>query len=321
MYENRHEIDFLNKTEVDTINDGFETFRKLYSEYQGKEIKIDELQTCGFWRLDQEDCDRSTKFRYEDLHLEAWPDGTDDKWLRPDGTPEFVNWLKSIKPQFDIEEYHYYIMNLLEEKFPDQDIKWNALYDLRYVFNTHTDGRDVKNKRDPRPENWDDLTEEDWYQEEDFEYTFQGLINIDAEDPDDGTVIFHQTFPYSVYVDYSLPPDEPLRFGQRFRKQMIRFAKGDNVERFGGKIENWTDKPMSNEDYLWIVENGQDTRYDGKFHWPQEAGYGLTVEDILTFETPGTMYSWDSTKFHLVRPGPKDKKRLTLSFVCGHFKD
>lgn len=318
MYENRHEVDFISQDQINTINTGVDTFRELYEEWIDRKIKIDELQTCGFWRIDENECDRSTKFRYENLHLEAHPLDNPVEWIRPDGTPEFIQWMKDIKPKFDIEAYHYYIMDLLENKFPDQDIKWNALYDLRYVFNTHTDGRDVKNKRDPRPENWDDLKYEDWHQEDDWEYTFQGLINIDAKDPNDGTVIFDQTFPYSVYVDMSTTPEEPLRFGQKFRKQMIRFAKGDSIERFGAKIQKWTDKPMSHDDYLWIMENGNGN--DDHSEWPIDCGYGLSVEDILTFETPGTMYCWDSSKFHITRPGVKDKKRLTLSFVCGQYK-
>ena len=324
MYQNQHINDFLNDEEISVIHNGFKTFNRLHSEWRGYQSKIYELQTSGHWFKDEVGFHRDdTVFYYEYVHLDAALYDDTGKYVkqdRPDGSSDFIKWMKDIKSQFDIKEFHYYMTNLIQKKFPDQVLRWIALYDLPFLFSTHTDGRDVKNKRDPRPEKWSDLKRSDWFIEEGWEYTYQGLINIDVENPDDGTVIFDQTFPYSTYLDFSIPPEEPGRFGQKFSKQMIRFAKGDEIQRFDAEIGNFTHQPMSDEDYLWITNNEQ---YN-KNLWPQEAGYGLTVDDILTFDMPGTMYSWDSSKYHIVKPMKKGddleaKNRLTLSFVLGQY--
>ena len=178
--------------------------------------------------------------------------------------------------------------------------------------------RDVKRKRDPRPDNWDDLKYEDWHHEDNIQYTRQGLINLDVHDSHDGTCIFDQSFPYSMYVDFSKDMEEfPVLKKQ---KPKLKFAKGDSIERYGTEIAKFTHKEFDQDDHDYIMENCIDESV-----WPIEAGYGLSLEQILTFDTPGTMYSWDTTKFHKTRPFTEKfqmdeiRRRLTIAFTCGRF--
>lgn len=323
MLETIHMNNFLSKSEVDEIVSAHTLYNKLLKEEYiktDKHVHLVQFQTSGFWFLDDLDLDRSPHFDWNKVHTEY---KIDDDWIMPDKKPEFLQFLQDIKPQLNVEDFHNHLFDLLNKKLSEVvsdhgELYWCALYDIPYNFELHCDGRDVKRKRDPRPDNWDDLTYEDWHHEDNVEYTRQGLINLDVHDSHDGTCIFDQSFPYSMYVDFSKLPDEfPILKKQ---KPKLKFAKGDSIERYGAKIEKFTHKEFDPDDYDYIMENCIDESV-----WPIEAGYGLSLEQILTFDTPGTMYSWDTTKFHKTRPFTEKfqfdeiRRRLSIAFTCGRF--
>lgn len=325
--------DLLTQDEITEITDGHWLFKKLLCEKfideDESNIHINEFQPIGFWHKNHDSIARTSAFHWELVHLEYmnFANGTGGgngydvqnvKVYHPDGTPEFVDFLHSIKSEFNLEEYFHYVKNLLHKnisRFTDDfgGIFYYALYDLNYVFETHTDGRDVKCKRDPRPDNWDDLKPEDWFQEENIRFTRQGLVNLDVAEPSDGTVTFNQTFPYSVNIDMSVP------FGQmkilKDAKPSIQFVKGDEPRRFGAEIKNFTHKIMDEDEYNEIMEYCFDESV-----FPIEETYGLSLEKVLTLDTPGTFYSWDCERFHKVKPYPDTidpkRRRLTIHFTC-----
>lgn len=326
MLETKYITDFLSKDEVDQFIAGHNTFCQLFKdEYlqTDKPVHVDQFQTSGFWHKHDEELQRKLGiYEVDKVHVEyqIGDDDLNEGWHMPDGTPEFIDFLQRTKTQFDTEDFHYFVLNTMQKRMDEicddhGKFYWTAFYDINYNFELHCDGRDIKDKRAPRPDNWNDLKYEDWHQEEDFEFTRQGLVSLDVADPLDGTVIFNQWFPYSVYVDFSKEPHEyPIL---KNTKNRIKFAKGDSIERFGAKLEEFTHQPFNEDEYDEIMENCIDENI-----WPIEAGYGLSLEKICVLGNPGTMYSWDCTKFHKTRPfvpTTNDRRRLTLAWHCGRY--
>jgi hypothetical protein len=325
MLETLYEPDFLSPHQVEVFIDGHNQFCKLFVEEfleTDKPVHIDQFQTSGFWHKHDEELQRKLGvYEVDKVHVEYQIDegGLDKGWGMPDGKPEFVDFLNRIKPQFDVEDFHHYVLATMNSGMNSVMCKdygkfyWTAFYDINYNFECHCDGRDIKDKRGPRPDNWNDLSYDDWHQEEDFEFTRQGLVSLDVDEQHDGTVIFNQSFPYSMYVDFSkLPHEFPIL---KDSKNKIKFAKGDTIERFGAKIEQFTYKPFDEDEYDEIMENCVDESI-----WPIEAGYGLSLDKVCLLGTPGTMYSWDCKKFHKTRPfvpTTNDRRRLTLAWHCG----
>ena len=328
----KHE-NFFTAEELKDITDGHWLFKKLlcekFIEEDPSNVHMNEFQPNGFWNKNHPDLVRSTDFYWELVHSEYinLTEGTGGghgfdvnnvKVHHPDGTKEFVDFLHSIKSEFNVEDFYWHTRDVLNKNLSRvtddyHDIQYYALYDLNYVFEVHCDGRDAKNKKLPRPDSWDDLTPEDWFQEEEWKFTRQGLINLDVADPNDGTVIFDQSFPYCTLMDMSVPLGEMLPTG--WAKTRIQFVKGDEPKRYGTEIRNFTHKVMDEDEYDEIMEHCFDENV-----FPHEATYGLSLERILTLDTPGTMYSWDCQKYHKVKPFPDTvdplRRRLTLHFHC-----
>jgi len=324
-YETIYEPGCLSEEEVKTLQDGFYSMVGLLELWEGRPIHLTEFQTLGFWHHRHPERKSDGVFHHDLVHIEYTPI---DHWraIHPENHPNFPNWLKKKKSIFDVEEFHHYIVDLLKKKLPEvgRDTSGNnkpymiALYDLNFNFETHTDGADVHCKKLPRPENWSDLKPEDWISPDDegWTYTHQGLIPIDVTDTKDGTIIFDQMFDYSVYLNMGREYNE-FWLENEDRKQMIKIGRGDSIERFGKKVENFTNKPMSQEDYDWIMENCID-----ETDFPIEHGYGLSVETMCEFHSNGTLYDWQANRFHKTRPRvvKEDEKRVTLVYSYANFE-
>lgn len=329
MLDTLYITDFLPQTEVNEFINGHDTFCKLFAEQfleTEKYVHIDQFQTSGFWHKHDKELRRKFGlYEVDKVHVEYQVEESSlndlhQGWGSPDGTPEFVDFLNRIKPQFDVEDFHYYVIDTMEKRMDAVTddygkMYWTAFYDINNNFELHCDGRDIKDKRGTRPENWDDLNYEDWHQEEDFEFTRQGLLSLDVKDQYDGTVIFDQSFPYAMYADFSkLTHEFPTL---KNNKNKIKFAKGDSISRYGAEIQKFTHKPFNEDDYDEIMENCFDESV-----WPIEAGYGFTLEKVCVLGDPGTMYSWDCSKFHKTRPYVPttiNRRRLTLAYHCGRY--
>ena len=320
--------DFFTQSQVNEITDEYWKFHKIFSEeFLNRDpsvVHFNEFQPAGFWHKTHDTIKRKTDFEWDLVHLEYQdltndPDGKLRNTVQPGATPEFIDFLHRIKGQFNIRDYYYFVKNMMDTGIARVcndfgQIYYFAIYNLNYVFETHTDGRDVKCKRDPRKENFPHyLKPEDWLQEQTYEFTRQGLVNLDVAEPTDGTVTFKQTFPYSVNIDMSVELGK-MRY-EKNNKQTIQFVKGDEPYRFGAEITDFTHKIIDEDEYDQIMEHCFDESV-----LPIEETYGLSLDKILTLDNPGTMYSWDCKRFHKVKPYPDtvdpQRRRLTIHFSC-----
>jgi hypothetical protein len=314
--------EFLDEKTLQEITDGYWYLKKLVCEElletSEENVHFQEFQPINYWPVaSRELSKRNVGFQWDRVHLE-YHDLLNDKWPRLEENPKFVDFLHAIKPRLNLEEYHNFVHETLNKQlsyFTDdhKQLYYYAIYDLNFSFGTHSDGRDIKHKRDPRPENWSDLKREDWEQEDDVRYTRQGLINLDVTDPTDGTVMFEQSFPYSVYLDMGVELGKmPHIWGGKPR---IQFVKGDEPYRFGEEIKNFTHKIIDEDEYDEIMEHCIDESI-----FPIESTYGLSLEQVLTLDNPGTMYTWDCQRFHKVKPfstvHDPNRRRLTIHFTC-----
>ena len=320
--------DFFDEKDIKEITDEYWKFKKLFSEHflevPDENVHINEFQPNGFWHKSHDILRRKTSFEWDLVHLEYEdltndPQGVLKDTKQPGGTKEFVDFLHRIKGHFNTKEFFYYVQDKMNKGLSKHcsdfgRVFYYAFYNLNYVFETHTDGRDVKCKRDKRKENFPHyLKPDDWLQEQHCNFTRQGLVNLDVANPTDGTVTFKQTFPYSVNIDMG------VELGQmkylRNVKQTIQFVKGDEPHRFMADITDFTHKIMDEDEYDQIMEHCFDENV-----FPIESTYGLSLDKILTLDTPGTFYSWDCQRFHKVKPYPDTidpkRRRLTIHFTC-----
>jgi len=327
-YETIYEPSCLSEEQIQTLYDGWHSMKALMADYwEGRPVHMTEFQTLGFWHHRDDIPLKKTEYEDELLHVEYTPL---DHWRarHPENYPRFGNWIKRKKHIFDVEAFHYYMSDLIHKKLPEigREIPENGkihmlgMYDLNFNFETHTDGRDVLCKKDTRTENFDfsSMKPEQWLTTYDshIEYTHQGLIPIDVSDYKDGTIIFDQEYDYSTYFNMGRGALDKDWLENEDRKQMIKFGKGDSLERYGAKVRNYTDKPMSQEDYDWVMENCPD-----ETDFPIEHGYGLSVETICEFNSPGTWYDWQTNKYHKTRPRivKGDERRVTLVYSFANF--
>jgi len=125
--------------------------------------------------------------------------------------------------------------------------------------------------------------------------THQGLININAPS-NQGTILFDQSFPISVYCDYGKTGQSNWSTGWGPYKEVIQFYKGDEPERYGYKIKNFTSEAMPIEQYEQITSLNK--------AWKKSSAYGLTLDRELLFGNPGKLNSWDRKSFHMPKPMP-----------------
>ena len=125
--------------------------------------------------------------------------------------------------------------------------------------------------------------------------THQGLININAPS-NQGTILFDQSFPISVYCDYGKTGQSNWSTGWGPYKEVIQFYKGDEPERYGYKIKNFTNEAMPIDQYEQITSLNK--------AWKKSSAYGLTLDRELLFGNPGKLNSWDRKSFHMPKPMP-----------------
>lgn len=144
--------------------------------------------------------------------------------------------------------------------------------------------------------------------------THQGLINL-AAPADHGTTIFDQTFPISVYCDYGKTGESRWSTGWGPYKSTIQFYKGDEPERYGYKIKDFTHEFMPEDQYKQV------TSLDSA-SFTKRSSYGLTLEKELLYGKPGNFISWDCTKFHRPKPFKKlpRKEAIKHNRLCFQYE-
>jgi len=305
MWESIQHPDFLTKNEVREVKDLFNKFSKMLAqEYLG--VDKNSIQIT----------------EWNDYNHIAYTGGN----LLPGKMdyinytdPDFSMWIHEIKPRLDKDDIFNWLRGLLSRKFDGinrkADFRWVSFFNFNYHFETHCDGMDVLNKEYPRPPSFDDLKPDNWIPADygKYVYTHQGLINIDCEHPTDGTIIFDQSFPWSTYIDFSRPSPPVERWPNvGDDREMIIFGKGDSITRFGETIRNFTFDDIPEEQYNLIIEHCD------KSELSREALWGLSIDKILYFGQPGTLISWDTDKYHRVKPFPIEEKRrrLCIQYDC-----
>ena len=170
-----------------------------------------------------------------------------------------------------------------------------AIFNLPNPVEIHTDGNDVKNKREKRNV-FNPVFKREEYFPSHKKYTHQGLITIQNDDLRNGTIVFNQTFPYSVYyVNHENNLDR--------KKSVITFLKDDDIFRFDEKIENYTYEYMSDEEYKLLPDMNR------------EELFGLSLDKKLMFMDKGTLVSWQDGKFHATIPMKKEwGNRIMLQY-------
>ena len=150
----------------------------------------------------------------------------------------------------------------------------------------HSDGNDLKNKRGKRNV-FNPVYKLEEYFPRDRKYTHQGLITLQNDDPRNGTIVFDQSFPYSVYY---INNENNLER----KKSVITFLKDDGIFRFDKKIENYTHEYMSDEEHKLIPD------------LKKEELFGLSLDKKLMFMEKGNLVSWQVGKFHVPIPMKKE---------------
>jgi len=211
----------------------------------------------------------------------------------------------------DFENRVEQTVEMLTKKFEEigvgADLYRVTLMNLRNSFPAHTDGKDFANKRLARPSYWPNVPKEEWYKEHPtVDFAHQGLITLIDEAGIGETIIFKQRFPYSVYYQ----PTCTVETCFYPNKQRITILENDNYQLYGHKIVNFTNQPMTNEDYdkiYSLVDDSYSPRY------PIDAYYGLQIDKILKWDTPGTLTQWDGKTFHMVKPWIQKESNLRLA--------
>lgn len=174
-------------------------------------------------------------------------------------------------------------------------IRTFVIFNLPNPVQIHSDGNDIKNKRGKRNV-FNPVFKREEYFPSYKKYTHQGLITIQNDDLRNGTIVFNQTFPYSVY--YANHENNLDR-----KKSVITFLKDDDIFRFDEKIENYTYEYMSDEEYKLLPDMNR------------EQLFGLSLDKKLMFMDKGTLVSWQDGKFHTTIPMKKEwGNRIMLQY-------
>ncbi len=192
---------------------------------------------------------------------------------------------------------------LLEDNFKKHNIPAEMvtlnIHNLPSSFEIHTDGVNITHRDKPRPDSFPHYPEHKYVPIDPENFSHQGLITLQNNGPKNGTIIFNQWCPISTYLVQDKNYDGHY-------KSNIRFHKGEPLERFGVKVNEYTNTEISDEDFDTIAKatNGSITR---------EQCFGLTLDDILLFGEPGNLAVWPVKKYHL--PVPLDSDDWTGSRI------
>lgn len=190
-------------------------------------------------------------------------------------------------------------------------------------FEIHCDGVDVKCKTKTRKElNVLETLDPNVYKPfKPKKFIQQGLVTLQNDKPlINGTVIFNQWFPFSVYWDYFNKIDGEF---SRPSREATSFRSGESIIRFGQEFRNITHTPASDEDVQAVLKDSNKPKYFGKDleSWIRPSMYGLTIDKIVMFDQPGKLNSWDNKTLHITKPfriakilGADKESRLTLQY-------
>jgi len=110
--------------------------------------------------------------------------------------------------------------------------------------------------------------------------------------------------------------DDPKTFSKKTR-EAISFRKGEKPFRFNEHLRNYTDQEATDEMVDLILKDSPYLNRDDL----KEALYGLSIDDVLMFDSPGTLNSWDNTTLHMTKPflmlnvaGVNQESRLCLQY-------
>ena len=197
--------------------------------------------------------------------------------------------------------------NILEDKFKKHNIPSELvtlnIHNLPNSFEIHTDGVNITHRDKPRPDSFPHYPEHKYVPIEPKNFSHQGLITLQNNGPKNGTIIFDQWCPISTY----LVQDE--NYNGHY-KSNIRFHRGESLERFGVKVNGYTNTDLPDEDYDIITK-----ATDGSI--TKEKCHGLTLDEILLFGDPGNLSVWAVKKYHLPVPLGRDdwsQNRIMLQY-------
>lgn len=223
---------------------------------------------------------------------------------------EFTKYLKP-----EVDKLIKLIIPLLNKKFLENNLPGKlcnfALLCLQGGLNIHCDGQDIdtKLKKSPRPSTFPYYSKTEYVPKIYKNYSHQGLITLKNGHEKNGTIIFDQWFPYSVYLIQD-------KEDTNVKKTNIKFFKNDPKERFDETIKEYTYKPMPETQYqeLQSIIQNEDAL-------SREACHGLTVDKILRFGKSGTLNVWADKKFHMPIPYANNFEpieRITLQYeaIC-----
>lgn len=200
------------------------------------------------------------------------------------------------------------ISDYLESEFIKQGVPAKVvdlnIHNLHQPFEIHCDGIDIKEKNNERPKTFPKYDMQQYNLVSLNDRAHQGLITLRNDDKDNGTIVFDQWFPISTYLEQHKTHER--------KKENIRFFKGEPLERFGEKVRNYTNQPMSENDYKEIMDIVKD-----KTLFTREQAHGLTLDKILKFDKPGTLNMWAVKKYHMTIPKKKQdwsKNRILLQY-------
>ena len=233
------------------------------------ELKFDEVHYTGtkIKRFDFIDAKFENTINDVNINMEK----IYDLWDECDLVPEIINYLNEEfqKINRNGKILNFTIFNLSEPTLP-----------------IHTDGNHIANKRDKRNV-FNPVYKLEEYFPRDRKYTHQGLITLQNDDPRNGTIVFDQSFPYSVYY---INNENNLER----KKSVITFLKDDGIFRFDEKIKNYTHEYMSDEEHKLIP------------YLKKEELFGLSLDKKLMFMDKGNLVSWQVGKFHVPIPMKKE---------------
>ncbi len=209
------------------------------------------------------------------------------------------------------------IINIMEKRFKEigrpakvMDI---AFHNFSSGLRIHCDGQDIKTRLKntvPRPDHHPNYAFNEFNPGEFCKHAHQGLVNLDAQ-PERGTIIFDQWFPYSTYYDIA----SDIENIDEKKRPVITFAKGDEFKLFEEHIRGLTGKPFNRLQWMQLIDpNWQEQMPLEKFH-------GLSLNKVLHFGEPGQLISWDNKRYHMAKPfqvagrvGIGNENRLMLQY-------
>lgn len=303
MYPSIEVDDFLTRDEVSEITRNYNELEKLILEDFFEEEPDNSKITClHVMDWDKNSISYITRITGDKRFIGHGGEASDD---------DFKLFMALIDTDWIQDTKDLLARRLNQIQRGSSDVITISFFDFFLPFETHSDGFDLSEEiKSSRRSPEIDLIVEEMKKNASYNFLHQGLINIDA-DPNHGTIIFDQWYPMSVYCDYSMDNTKRWSTGWGPYKETIQFYKGDEPERYGEHIRNFTHEYMNIEDYNKISE------FD-KIHFPYEASYGLSLEKELLFGQPGKLISWDGKKFHKPKPFPRVsyKEGLQRNRLC-----